>query len=243
VGWPRCPFAEQAVGVFPVWRKGSQLAYKYALMSRAALLGIPLLLIGCNLSDGSSVRGEETGETTGCVKPDRGVNNGTLPEGCSKIEGDDICNATSITAGGSTVTITGWIHKDGEEGECIGFTYTSSGAATITVKASTEVLLEDGDGTFLFEDHGISNIVVCEGDQVPPPPPPPDDGDGCDPDNDGDGVPDDVDDDDDNDGVPDVDDPDADGDGVIDDPGDGSACTAHEDCESGVCLDGVCVVV
>jgi hypothetical protein len=205
-----------------------------------ALLAFTLCLAACNVVSGKG-SSSVTGEQTDCVKPDRGVNNGPLPEGCTKIEGGEIGTATTVTAGGTTITITGWITKDGEEGEYVGFTYTSSTGAHITIKAGTQVYEEDGDGTWIHpagtsgpDASAISNIVFCEEDPGDGMDDGTDDGmdDGCDPvDTDGDGDPDET-------------DPDDDGDGIPDDqePGD-NACTADEDCASGICLDGVCVAI
>jgi hypothetical protein len=86
----------------------------------------------------------------------------------------------------------------------------------------------DGDGV-LDDPNGDS-----DGDGIP---------DGNDPDADGDGVLDDPNGDSDGDGVPDGQDPDADGDGILDDPNGSGTCTANEDCNSGLCVDGVCTEV
>src|SRR5688500_12007423 len=93
-----------------------------------ALLAITLLT-GCNIVSGNGAS-SVTGEVTDCISP----NTGPLPDGCGKIEGGDIGSATGIVSD-TPITITGWIPKDGEPGEYIGFTYTPTTApGQITIK-------------------------------------------------------------------------------------------------------------
>ena len=177
-----------------------------------------ILLAGCDIG---------TDAVVGGVAPDRGINNGSLPEGCTKIEGSEIGEPQTLTAGGVTVEITGWISKDGEPGEYVGFTYTADGATDITIKAGQEVFVEDGDGTWIHpsgtfgsEVGAISNVVICEGEEKEEEPQPPS---GCDETDSCNEVP------------PVEPEP---------DPGEGGqSCTTHEECASGVCLNGVCIVV
>src|SRR5262245_8836560 len=107
-----------------------------------------LLMTSCSISSGNG-NSSVTSEQTDCVKPDRGYNNGPIPDWCGKIEGGDIGHATTITASVS-ITITSWIPKDDSPDEWIGFTYTPTVApGVITIKASTEVYEEDGDGIWI----------------------------------------------------------------------------------------------
>jgi hypothetical protein len=211
---------------------------------------------GCGLFVGSD--NGAISEQAGCVRPERGtINNGPLPEGCTKTEGDDLGRMQALTAGGSTIEFTGWISKnDSGEGEFVGFTYVAPAGTFISIKAGGESHIEDGDGAWTHpaglsgpEASAISNIVVCEGEpEVPDPGTPGGEGEGeegggeCDPpgDSDGDGEPDPTDPDDDNDGVPDAQDPSPNG---GPDPAGGGQCNADSDCQGGVCNDGVCIDV
>lgn len=95
---------------------------------------------------------------------------GPVPEGCVKIEGADIGVAPqTLTAGGTTVTITGWTEKTDSPGEYVGFTYTTTGAGSaFAVKAATRTFVSDTspwvhpDGTSGSAANGISNITFCE---------------------------------------------------------------------------------
>jgi len=96
------------------------------------------------------------------------VNTGTLPEGCAKIEGDQIGEEdVKLTVNGIEVTFTSWKSKDGEEGDFIGFDYVSTAAVCVSVKASTERFVATEAGTWTYpasagKPHGISNVVVCQ---------------------------------------------------------------------------------
>jgi hypothetical protein len=178
-----------------------------------------ILLAGCDIGTGSVVGG---------VASERGVNNGDLPEDCTKIEGSDLGSPVTLTAGGVTVEITGWISKDGEPGEYVGFTYTADGPTDITIKAGTEVFVEDGDGTWIHpagtfgsDAGGISNVVVCEGEEEPVEEEPKEEPGDC------------------------TDESDVCNNPPLPEPPipDPNTCTTHEDCESGVCIDGHCIVV
>jgi hypothetical protein len=170
-------------------------------------------------------------------------NTGPLPEGCIKIEDDDLgVTGDAHTVGDGTVVIDEWIAKDGEDGEYVGFRFTASGGVAFSVKAGLDSypgvadgLWDHPNGTSGPNVRAISNIVFCPGE------PPTDEG--ClDPvDGDGDGIPDDVEGDDDNDGIPDEQDQTPTG-GPDPVGGEGS-CTADEDCASGICSSGVCLSV
>ncbi len=114
---------------------------------------------------------------------------------CVKIEGSDIGRTITLEVpdadgeGTVLVTFTGWITKDGEANEFVGFTL--SGEATFFVKAGNQTFESSGDswtnpnGTGGSAAKGISNISVCTGDGEDEPPPPPVD-DPCDDNDDGD---------------------------------------------------------
>src|SRR5262245_7462964 len=135
--WPdRCAAIPQST-------RGDCALLVFSRMFRPSL-AVSLLLIGCNLGSGNSTGAEEA-TSTGCVKPHpRSPNNGPLPECCDKIEGGQIGMAPqTLTTCTATLTITSWIPKEDEGGDYIGFTYTLTNSATITVKASTDIFFED----------------------------------------------------------------------------------------------------
>jgi hypothetical protein len=114
---------------------------------------------------------------------------------CVKIEGADIGRTITLEVpdadgeGTVSITFTGWVAKDGEDGEFVGFTL--DGDATFVVKAGTEQFEGSGDswtnpnGTGGSAAKGISYVAICTGDDgEEPPPPPPDDE--CDDNDDGD---------------------------------------------------------
>jgi hypothetical protein len=112
--------------------------------------------------------------------------------GCVKIEGSDIGRLITLEVpdadgeGTVSITFTGWITKDGEPNEYIGFTL--DGNASFFVKAGTEIFEGSGDsfanpyGTGGSAVKGISYVAICDGEGDEPPPPPPD----CDHNDDGD---------------------------------------------------------
>jgi len=99
---------------------------------------------------------------------DGAINTGTLPEGCSKIEGDQIGEKDiQVTVNGIEVTFTSWKSKDGEAGDFIGFDYVSSAPVCVSVKASTLRFVATQAGSWTYpqdtgKPHGISNVVICQ---------------------------------------------------------------------------------
>lgn len=93
---------------------------------------------------------------------------GPVPEGCVKIEGEDIGKAPqTLSAGGNTIDITGWTEKTDSSGEYVGFSYTTTGGVAFAVKASGRTFVSDTspwvhpDGTSGSLASGISNITFC----------------------------------------------------------------------------------
>jgi hypothetical protein len=128
---------------------------------------------------GQNGRGLNSLEGSECAAVRSALNNGPLPEGCAKIEGDDLGREdVTLDVGDATVTINTWTAKEGSEGEYIGFTYTVTGEdVMVSVKAGTATHQDVGDGTWTHPAgtsgsaaKGISNIVFCpdpDGDGVP----------------------------------------------------------------------------
>lgn len=98
---------------------------------------------------------------------------GPVPAGCVKIEGSQIGQAPqTLSFSGITLTITGWTDKDGQPGEQVGFTFTSSAPVLYAVKASTRTFADSAtswvhpEGTSGPAANGISNITFCPGEET-----------------------------------------------------------------------------
>ena len=96
------------------------------------------------------------------------INTGTLPAGCAKIEGDQIGQKDiQVSLNGIEVTFNAWKSKDDEVGDFIGFSYLSSAAVCVSVKASTLRFVAEKAGEWSYPEdagkpHGISNVVICQ---------------------------------------------------------------------------------
>ncbi len=105
--------------------------------------------------------------------------------GCVKIEGSDIGRLITLQVpaadgnGTVSITFTGWINKDGENNEYVGFDLDLE--ATFFVKSGTEIV--EGSGTSFRNPNGtggstvkaISYVAICsagESETTPPPPAP-----------------------------------------------------------------------
>jgi hypothetical protein len=143
-----------------------------------ALVGMAAMLGGCGIvssydSSKSPVSDQPNGAVQCTILQGGKINTGKLPEGCVKIEGEDIGkDGVQLTVAGIEITFTSWQFKDGEEGESVGFSYTSSGPVCISIKASGETFQTSAAGSWLNpngasgpEAHGISNVVICEPDE------------------------------------------------------------------------------
>jgi hypothetical protein len=103
--------------------------------------------------------------STADAKPDHA--RGPVPEGCAKIDSEDVgIDDVSVTVGDDVaVTVDSWIAKDDEENEYAGLSWTPS--VPYTVKAGNEVF--DGEGSSWTNPagtsgpavHGISYVVFC----------------------------------------------------------------------------------
>jgi hypothetical protein len=145
--------------------------------------------------------------------PDSIPATGPVPEGCVRLDGDDLGKNLTVTIGGTrTITLTGWTLKTEKTDQYVRFSFEASGPVAYTVKAGTETFSD----TVLLWAHprglsgsnvkGISDITFCAappgtGGSAPATPAPTN--------------------------------PTGDGFG-------GSACTAHLQCWSGECLNSVC---
>ena len=112
----------------------------------------------------------EDGETTATTVCESGVNNGPLPDGCTKIEGGQIGQeALVVNIDGVAVNMDSWVVKDGEDGEFVGFEYTVGGAEIcVAVKSGGDISVAEGDGSWVNPNgtagpqaHAISNVVFC----------------------------------------------------------------------------------
>ncbi len=98
----------------------------------------------------------------------------TVPDGCAKIEGEDIGDVGATLEVGSgynygLVTFTAWTEKTDSPGEFVGFTWTTTGTEShqFTVKAGTSYF-DATTSTWLHPNgtsgsaaKAISNIVFC----------------------------------------------------------------------------------
>lgn len=135
----------------------------------------------CGLFGGDGARrspleGDGLSEACQLVRSQGTINTGPLPEGCIKIEDEDLGRTDrTLEVGSGTVRITGWRTKDGEDGEYIGFTYeTDLAGGFLSVKAGLESYREAYDGEWVHPNgtsgptaSAISNVVFCEGDEPP----------------------------------------------------------------------------
>ncbi|HPS30657.1 MAG TPA: MopE-related protein, partial [bacterium] len=100
-----------------------------------------------------------------------GVNTGTLPTACRKIEGGQLGqNGISMEVEGGTVSFSNWISKIGENGEYVGFSYTMNAKLFISIKAGQDIFSftnqangswVNPNGTSGSASKAISNIVAC----------------------------------------------------------------------------------
>ncbi len=144
-----------------------------------ALLGIVAMIAGCGTaSKMDSARSPVSDQpNTGAVQceilKDGAVNNGKLPEGCVKIEGENVRkDGVKVTVAGIDVTFTSWRFKDDGPGESVGFNYTSTEPVCISIKAGSGTFQTSAadtwvnpNGTSGPEASGISNVVICEPDE------------------------------------------------------------------------------
>src|SRR5688572_4284130 len=80
-----------------------------------------LLLGACASGSSVSTLASPLGEIT-C-----GLNTGTMPEGCAKIEGSQLGQeGGELAIGDVTITFSNWVAKGGESGEFISFDYSVS---------------------------------------------------------------------------------------------------------------------
>jgi hypothetical protein len=91
---------------------------------------------------------------------------GPVPEGCVRIEGDEIgADDLVVTVGGVDVAIAAWTPKEGEEGEYVGFELDAGLAFAVKTGGETH----HGAGTSFTHPAGadapaISNVTFCPDD-------------------------------------------------------------------------------
>jgi len=98
-----------------------------------------------------------------------GVNNGPLPDGCVKFQGQEIGEEqVAKTVAGATITLFDWVEKTDAPGEFIGFSFIVEGGNVVfSVKSGKDI--HEGSSSPWVNPNGtddggtkaISNIVFC----------------------------------------------------------------------------------
>ncbi len=86
---------------------------------------------------------------------------------CAKIEGAQIGEENvTLTIGSKSIRFFGWIAKEGEPGEFIGFSIETSGSLVTRVKAGTETYPVDSSSWVNAAQDGnaVSNVESCDPD-------------------------------------------------------------------------------
>jgi hypothetical protein len=137
-----------------------------------------MVLAACtSYEHGGETLGIERGDTPEAGRPTRPADGGVIPstgpvpEGCVRIEGDEIGAANlGISVGGVDVEIAAWTSKEGEEGEYVGFELAAGASLAFAVKTGGETHHGEG-GSFTHpagasgpDAPAISNVTFCPGD-------------------------------------------------------------------------------
>jgi hypothetical protein len=156
--------------------EGTTYAVSWKIPSEAYLMNrrFALLCLAVAASTGCSARVQEATNPLSSLCESTGQigqairSTGTVPQGCVKIEGQEIGRPQTLGLDGAAVTIDGWKSKDGSTGEYIGFTFSSSGKrVAYAVKAGGETYAGTATtwvhpgGTTGSEANAISNVTFC----------------------------------------------------------------------------------